>query len=78
MAHQARQSRVNRKALDDTLLVLGERGRNIILAELKSRDLYSSQNDFLDVSAISKCLGTFFGAASADLLINSAMLKVGE
>jgi hypothetical protein len=76
MAHQAGQSWVMRKAFDDTLSVLGEMGRSVILSELKSLSLYSSQRDYLESDAIAECLERYFGVDCTEMIMREVKLKM--
>jgi len=78
MAHQAGQSWVMRKAFDDTLSVLGEMGRSVILSELKSMSLYSNQRDYLESDGIVECLETYFGVECTEMLMRDVKLKMNE
>ena len=78
MAHQAGQSWVMRKAFDDTLAVLGEMGRSVILSELTSMSLYSSQTDYLESGAIVECLERYFGAQCTEMLMREVKLKMND
>jgi hypothetical protein len=78
MAHQAGQSLVMRKAFDDTLSVLGEMGRTVILSELKSMSLYSSQRDYLESDAIAECLERYFGAECTEMIMREVKLRMNE
>lgn len=75
---QAGQSWVMRKAFDDTLSVLGEMGRSVILSELKAKSLYSSQNDYLETGAISDCLEKYFGAECTEMIMRDVKEKMNE
>ncbi len=75
LTDQAHQSRVSRKAFEDTLSVLGEAGRRAILKELESRYLYSGHSDYLEADAVIKCLEEYFGVDSTQLIMSQVSIK---
>ena len=78
MAHQSYQSRIPRRAFDDTMSLLGDMGKVALLAELESKKVYSSKRDYLDADEIAQSLELYFGPVSTRLIMDEVRVKANN
>lgn len=76
--HSAEYNIALRKAIEETLALLGEPGRRMLISVLESRGLYSSYDGHLDISLekISQGLSELFGDDTAELIMECVLLRM--
>jgi hypothetical protein len=76
--HSAEYNIALRKAVEETLDLLGERGKRIVISVLESRSLYSRYDSHIDISLekISQGLSELFGDDTAELIMESVLVRM--
>jgi hypothetical protein len=76
--HSAEYNIVLRKAIEETLELLGEQGRRTVTSVLESRGLYSRYDNHFEVSLekISQGLSEIFGDTAAELIMERVLVRM--
>ena len=67
--------RILRRAFEDTISILGEKGQRAIISDLESRGIYHSDSEYLELAPVSMSLERFFGNDVAQLLLERVKIK---
>jgi hypothetical protein len=76
--HSAEYNIALRKAIEETLELLGEQGKWIVISVLESRGLYSRYDTHFNISIekISQSLSELFGTNAAEMMMESILLRM--
>jgi hypothetical protein len=74
-----KREKILRKALDETLQMLGERGMKLVVSYLVSRKAYAEDSgDYLDIGTVSEGLTVLFGLSVSEMLMEAVILRMDE